>query len=231
MTIVEKIRALLAKAASTDSQAEAEAFLAKAHELMAKHQLDASDLENDDPVDMSIGATANGGASPDWDFQLMFAVARYFGCKGIQWWSQEKADGTFIRSGQYQMKIVGRESARITAMEMHKYLVATVRRLGREHCDEMGLSAANCARRIGRALQIRIRELCPPPPAAETPAGQNALVTIDRTLAKYQELFPNAKKIKSPGIHTNSSAQEIASGIGLNLQTTGTRSALRLGAR
>lgn len=230
MTIVEKIKALLAKAASTDSQAEAEAFLAKAHELMAKHQLEAEDLETDDPVDQSVGAKANGGASPDWDFQLMFAVAKYFGCKGIQWWSQNDTEGTFKKAGQYTMRIVGRESARITAIEMHKYLVATVRRLGREHAEEMGVKPDKAARRIGRALQIRINALCPEPPAPETEAGKNALVTIDRTLAKYQELFPDAKTIKGPGVRTTRTAKQIAGGIGLNLQTTGA-SALRIGSR
>lgn len=228
MTIVEKIKALLAKAASTDSQAEAEAFLAKAHELMEKHQLGAEDLERDDPIDQSVGAKANGGASPDWDFQLMFAVARYFGCKGIQWWSQTNTEGEFLKAGQYTMRIVGRESARVTAIEMHKYLVATVRRLGREHAAEMGVKPDKAARRIGRALQIRISQLCPPPPAAETEAGKNALVTIDRTLAKYNELFPNAGTIKSNGVKTTKTAKQIAGGIGLNLQTASSAATRRL---
>lgn len=231
MTIVEKIKALLAKAASTDSQAEAEAFLAKAHELMEKHQLGAEDLERDDPVDQSIAAKANGGASPDWDFQLMFAVARYFGCKGIQRWSQTNTEGEFLKAGQYTMRIVGRESARVTAIEMHKYLVATVRRLGRTHAADMGLKPDQAARRIGRALQIRINALCPPPPAPETEAGKNALVTIDRTLAKYNELFPDARTIKSPGVRTNRTAKEIASGIGLNLQTSSSASSMRIGSK
>ena len=221
MTIVEKIKALLAKSASTDSQHEAEAFLAKAHELMAKHQLEAEDLEAGDPIDQSLGAKANGGASPDWDFQLMFAVARYFGCEGIQCLSCTDAEGNFKRAGQWQMKIVGRESARITAIEMHKYLVATVRRLGRENADKMGLKAEQSARRIGRALQIRITDLCPKAPSAETKAGKNALITIDRTIAKFQELFPHAMDIGGPGVRTNSTAMAIAGGIGLNLQAGG----------
>lgn len=129
MTITEKIKALFAKAASTDNEHEAMLFLGKAHELMEKHQLSMEDLESDDPIDMTVGTTANGGASPDWDFQLMFAVSKYFGCKSIQWWT----DAPGKKAGVYEMRMVGRESARITAIEMHKYLVKTVRRLGREN--------------------------------------------------------------------------------------------------
>lgn len=219
MTIVEKIKALLAKAASTDSQHEAEIFLAKAHELMEKHQLEAGDLETDDPINKETGATANGGASPDWDFQLMFPVAKYFGCKACQVWSPVKTDGTFTRSGQYWMEVVGRESARITAIEMHKYLVKTVRRLGRENAVP-GCKADTMARRIGRALSSRIYSMCPDEPVADTPAGKNALITLDAVLAKYQEFFPDATPLNGRTL-TNKSAREIAAGIGLNLQTGG----------
>ncbi len=222
MTIIEKIKALLAKAASTDSQAEAEAFLNKAHELMERHQLEAGDLEADDPIHKTAGARANGGASPDWDFQLMFSVARYFGCKGIQYWSQKKLDGTYVRAGEYVMWIVGRESARITAVEMHKYLVKTVRRLGRENAS-FYCKADTMARRIGRALQIRINDMCPEEESlnALTPAGKNALVTLNGTIAKYNELFPDAKKFGGQ-ILTSANAEALAAGIGLNLQTTST---------
>ncbi len=237
MTIVEKIKALLAKAASTDNQHEAELFLAKAQELMAKHQLEAEDLERDDPIDMSVGSRANGGAAPDWDFQLMFAVSKYFGCKSIQYWTA--VDGK--KSGEYQMRMVGRESARITAIEMHKYLVATVRRLGREHAHEMyqrdkwgslvNLKPDQAARRIGRALQARIDQLCPKQTSestALTPAGKNALITLDRVMAKYQEMFPDARTIGGQGTLTTKSARAIAEGIGLSQQVHGSGQ-LRIG--
>lgn len=223
MTIVEKIKALLAMAASTDHQAEAEAFLAKAHALMEKHQLEAGDLETEDPIHESVGCRANGGASPDWDFQLMFAVSRFFGCKSIQWHSKKRTDGTYTVAGEYTMRVVGRESARITAIEMHKYLVKTVRRLGRENAASMGLKADTASRRIGRALHLRIEALTPDEPEAITPAGKNALITLNAVLAKYNELFPDARTLGGAGVLTTDKSVQLAEGIGLNLQVNTAR--------
>jgi len=75
--IAIKIKALLAKSASTNNQHEAEAFLAKAHELMEKHQLDALDLEVDDPMGDDMVCKRNGKVTPDWDFRLMRGCALY----------------------------------------------------------------------------------------------------------------------------------------------------------
>jgi hypothetical protein len=44
---LERVRALLAKAESTEFTEEAEAFTAKAHELMARHAIDTAMLEGD----------------------------------------------------------------------------------------------------------------------------------------------------------------------------------------
>jgi hypothetical protein len=222
--ITDTIKALLANAASITDPELAERYLAKAHELMEKHQLDASDLETDDPIDQTAGATANGGASPDWDFQLMFAVAKYFGCEAIQKWTSHKVDGTFANAGQYRMNVIGRESARITAIEMHKYLVKTVKRLGRENAT-VGVKADTMARRIGRALSSRIYTMIPDAPTPATEAGKNALITLNAVSLKVQELYPNAKELGGRHL-TNRTAQSLASSIGLNLQTTSSNTKL-----
>lgn len=230
MTIVEKIKALLAKAASTDHQAEAEVFLAKAHELMEKHQLEAHDLENDDPVDgEGYYEKGNVAAAPDWDFMLIFAVAKYFGCKACR----------TNKGRKWIMDLVGRESARITAKEMHSYLVKTVRRLGREavgtrefrimrpYPREEGMvywtgeymNADQCARRIGNALRDRLWMLARQneQPEPTTPSGKNALVTIDRVLAVYDARHPDATNINGT-YYSNAGARKLAEGIGLNRQ-------------
>jgi hypothetical protein len=223
--IIDRIKALLAKAASTDHEAEAETFFAKAYELMERYQLDSNDLEKDDPIGNERVAQRKGAAAPDWDFRLMFAVANYFGCRAIQCstfgdvYNRRRGCYIFTENGHY-MDLVGRESARITAIEMHKYLVATVRKLGRERSEEMGLKPDICARRIGVALRIRINVLTPRPEKAKTEtAKSNALVTVDKVLALYNKLHPDARAIKGPGAWTTNEAQKIAEGISLNLQT------------
>jgi len=229
MTIVEKIRALLAKAASTDSPAEAEAFLAKAHELMEKHQLEAHDLEHDDPVGGEhVYEKGSTKASPDWDTHLIWEVAVYFGCQACR---------IETKNGKWAMDLVGRESARITAIEMHAYLVKTVRRLGREAVgtrefrlfkkDIWGdtvwtgeyMNADQCARRIGNALRSRISALnaMAKKPEPATASGKNALVTLDRVMTVFQERHPETENAGGT-FYTNEGARKLAAGIGLNLQ-------------
>lgn len=239
MNIVEKIKALLAKAKSTDNEHEAEIFLAKAYELMEKHQLGAEDLERDDPVrgEATYRRADRGGV--DWDFHLLFAVAKYYGCKGC------RTNGWDSKTGKpyYEMDLVGRESAQITAIEMHKYLVSTVRRLGREKAHTIPvynddgyrigyMNADQTARSIGNALRQRLYELArlqERKDNAPTDAGKNALVTLDRVLAVYQERHPDATTIKGR-YHTTGAARDIANGIGLNLQAGAGAGNVRIGS-
>lgn len=200
---IERIKALLAKAASTDHEAEAEAFFAKAYELMEKYQLDSTDLDKDDPLGNEKVAQRKGAAAPDWDFRLMFAVANYFGCKAIQ---IPDIDDLGYLAGHH-MDLVGRESARVTAIEMHKYLVKTVRRLGREYAQTNtfernkrdGLKLLNAdawSRRIGVALSSRLNELARKPEQAKTDVAKaNALVTVDKVAALYNRLHPTQERL------------------------------------
>lgn len=61
--IKARIMALLAKANGTDNEHEAEAFLAKAMELMQQYQLDVSDMvDADDPILHHTGMSEQGQA-------------------------------------------------------------------------------------------------------------------------------------------------------------------------
>ena len=218
LKMIERIKALLAKAASTEHPAEAEAFFAKAYELMRAHQIDSGDLDRTDPVFHEHVARRKGRAAPDWDFRLMFSVAEYFGCECIQVPDYGTSSrGRYEWIGHY-MDLIGRESARVTAIEMHKYLVATVRKLGREKAKANPVKNADWwARKIGVALHARIQQLAPKPEKAKTEAGRNALVTVDQVTAMVKKLHPDAEPIKGQ-TWTTESAIGIAEGIGLNVQ-------------
>lgn len=214
-SIATKIKALLAKAAGTDNEAEAEAFFAKARELMERYQIDADAFE-DDAMGQQSTAQRKGNVAPDWDFRLVRGCALYFGCEAIRSWNyQEKG---------WCMKLVGRESARVTTIEMHKYLVAVVRKLGRAHWHEMpGVKNADgAARRIGTMLNERLNILAqqnkPRAGAAPTDAGKNALITMDALTAYIKREFPDLSKVKKGGTIRTASAQALANSIGLNLQ-------------
>lgn len=214
-SIAAKIKAILAKAKSTDNEHEAEAFFAAAYKLMEKYQIDIEDLDRDDPMGSEFTGQRKGSVAPDWDFRLIRGCALYFGCEAIRWWSPSK--------NSWFMRLVGRESARVTTIEMHAYLVKTVRRLGREHWQEMpGCKNADAAaRRIGTMLNERLARLAPKPKVdgVLTKAASNALVTQDSLVAYIEREFPDLRQIKSTNIIRTKSAQDIANGIGLNLQT------------
>lgn len=209
--IATKIKALLAKAASTEHEGEAELYFSKAYELMDKYQIEHSDLDKDDPVGEQESLERKYGV--DWDFRLMTPLARYFGCEFM--WMQRRL--------HHQAYLIGRESARITTEEMHKYLVKTVRKLGRERAKETGEKADVVARRIGVALHHRIERLVwakkQQDEAATTVSGRNALVTLDAVGNWMKIHHPDVESTESR-CFTNRSAQALAAGISLNLQTT-----------
>lgn len=243
--IADTIRALLAKAASTEFEHEAEVFLAKAHELMEKHQLDASDLENDDPLGHEDAYEVRNPYGTDWDFGILFPLARYFGCKAIRIDTTHRYNDGKVKPA-FKMEIVGRESARITVIEMHKYLVATIKKIGLEkskqnlrefrkyrknHWDEMVwtgdyLNADQIRRRIGNAMTERLSLLAyreeQKNKQPSTAAGQNALVTLNGVNALFLKRHPEAVDIKGMGIGTTDAAREIANSIGLDKQTSST---------
>ncbi len=92
--VLDKVRALLAKAESTTFDAEADAFTAKAQELMARHRIDRALLESrggcrDAPVGRRIGV-----ADPYADAKalLLGCIADANGCRAV--WSRPLASST-----------------------------------------------------------------------------------------------------------------------------------------
>lgn len=223
MTLLEKIKALLAKAASTDNAAEAEAFAAKAAELMDKYQVDIDQLgEAGDAIGEDEGYRTKERKAV-WQNYVASATARYYGCDTVL---STRWDGTAT-------KFIGRESARMTAVEMLPYFLQTINRLAREMVaadKARGIKSHQraTANRIGLEFANRLAELTPDRPAAATAAGGNALILLDQQRAWLAEHYPNLKKAKGRSFSTAQRYRDAANSIGLARQTAAGRSALRL---
>ncbi len=187
--IKTRIAALLAKARSTEHEAEAEAFLAKATELLEQYQLDIGDLTADnDPIlnHMGLHAAESGHA---WRWKLYRAVAAFYGCKGIYVGTLLKdAEGKLVKDKQgkaipaYEYRIIVRESAIITTDLMYPWIVSQVRAAAKDIAKVTGMSEQGQAKRVGAALIARIWSLVAKNKAdapVSAAASRNALVTLE----------------------------------------------------
>lgn len=238
--IKARIQALLAKANSTEHEAEAEAFLAKANELLREYQLDVADLvDSDDPVVHHVGVRgATSGHA--WRWRLYSAVAQLYGCQTIHVdVGFRKADGSEWRGARdgkgvpyYEQRLVGHESAVITTDLMYPWIVGQVRAKAREivakvkdeHPDE-AMSEQGQAKRVAAALIQRIQRLIAKDRAeqvgAPNEAARNALVVVTNAVkAKFDELYPNTTDIKGR-VKTDHLSRQAADSIGLHRQAGG----------
>jgi hypothetical protein len=110
--ILRKIRALLAKAASTDSPAEAMACAAKARELLRNYRIDPAKAQEHAYAE-EIGETVHEREKiPGWTIALAFAAAHLFNCR--------------IYRMNRRMVFFGREGDRVTACEMYSFFISAV---------------------------------------------------------------------------------------------------------
>lgn len=221
MKIRQRIRAILAKAASTASEAEAETFLAKARELMEQHQLDAAALADaDDPQGQSFSRQWSAGQSSE-KARVHSALATYYGCKVIETFDYVTLKEVY--------GIVGPESARVTAEEMLDFVYAWIGREAKRLSVEMGHPIGKIRTRLINSFIMRCRQAAEAvenaPPATE--AGRNALVVLNATEAKFKELYPRVKTYNSRSKLGGDTIRKAANSIPLHRQTTG-GSTLRL---
>lgn len=221
--IKQRIMALLAKAKGTDNEHEAEAFLAKAMEMMQQYQLDVSDMvDADDPILHHTGLSqAESGHA--WRWKLYSAVAQLYGCKSIHVDVGYRPGAKGRMTPWYEQRLVGRESAIITTDLMYPWIVEQVRKAAKDIAKLTGMSEQGQAKRVAAALISRIHKIIRDQQATEptTPAGRNALVVLNQVVAKYDELYPSAETMKSRATVTDALARKAAEGIGLHRQTSG----------
>jgi hypothetical protein len=242
--ITQKIKTLLAKAASTTFEAEADALMVKARALMEEHQISAWQLGgSDDPIGMTLGAQGQSGPS-SYKPKLQAQLAALYGCRAIQSMGYLKDANGCLRYGKtgrliegFVMELIGAESARITTELMTEYVWDQVNVQAKKLAKEYGHDKGHMVRMITNALMIRIARLVAEKKRAEakveanTATGKNALVIIaSATDAFVNEMFSDLRTIKAKPITSNRAAHAAAAGISLNTQVGGAKAgALRIG--
>jgi hypothetical protein len=219
--ILSRIKALLAKANSTDNEHEAEAFLAKAQELLQQHQLNASALGDfDDPILAAQVAFSAAAKSPSWHKNLFIAVGVYYGARvAISTRIERNKNGTWQQVKD--VELTGKLSSIETAKVMFPWIKA--------QCNERGrflsilypeMTASQHARRVGNALNNRIARLIAEAKSdgPKTEAARNALVLMDQVEARFKDHYGELKEARQSRSRTNAAAREQAEGIGLHHQ-------------
>lgn len=193
--IINRLQAMMAKAKSTSSAAEAESIMTKVHDLLAKHGvslLTITERERTslDPVGVTMDAL-RWWASDSWTLKLAAAAARYYGVRLI----------TTKNGNQHIAHIVGRTSCRVTFQEMLPYIKRCISALARKGYAAGDFASISIARnQIGVALGYRLYALAyeaeAKVEAATTPtketAGRNALVPVDAIESAAREAFPTS---------------------------------------
>lgn len=219
--LLAKVRALLAKAESTEFEAEAEAFTAKAMDLIAKHGIDeallaASGAKRDEIDQLRIDLDAPYSSEKQ---TLLTQTARAMRCQCI---------GTRVgRTTQYCI-VVGFKSDldRVNLLYTSLLIQATGQITAQRPSDSdvnsryyyrrESVAAYRRAWLLGFALKVgeRLREAerCAAAQTADhMPGVSTALVLRDRSALvdqRYADLFPNAR----PRSHQVSSANGYRSG-------------------
>lgn len=212
--ITRIIKALLAKAAGTDNEAEADIFLAKAHEMMEQYQVDVTDFEKDDPIAMTVAWSGRSDGPNRYTMRLWKEVSMFYGCRIVY---------NHIDHKKVNCEIVGRESSRITAELMFPFILDQVNTSVKKIIETHGGERGAVWRDVVNALVLRIarlrREQKVVPP--QTVSGKNALATIDAVKAKLDELYPRLTTGIARSLSTSGAARTAAEGISLHRQTTG----------
>lgn len=212
-TISEKIQKVLNKAAGTNNAEEAATLMAKAHELLERHNIDLSELSSveaaaQDDIDTSRDAF-HFPVSMYYAVKLAAAVIRYYGCTSA-----------YTRLGsRFSFHIVGRQSARDTVKTMWPYIIAQVRSQARLVAADTGWTKSKSETSVGNALSVRINRMWLAEQGKEEArkaSGKNELVPVDAIKAASKAAFPHAREAKSRPTRYDNVGADAASKVSLN---------------
>lgn len=225
--IKQRIQALLAKAQGTDNEHEAAAFMAKAEQLLEEHQIELWQLGDADDLMGSDIMFSGTSSSPTWRRHLLFAVAKYYGCRSVRQFTPKQTRSGMDYTG-FDIHIIGRESSRITVNLMMPFIL--------EQCNEAGRrlfrqghagSAAALTRRVANALCARIQRLIYEQERAVASGAKGsalqsrALVVVDELKSFIDKEFGKLSKPTTRVKSTTAAARDAAERVSLYRQTGG----------
>jgi hypothetical protein len=213
--IVKKIKAMVAKAESTDSMAEADTIMVMVREMLDKHGISLLSIRHtavsEDPVGTSHEVDGFWAAD-NWVRKLSDAAASYYGVRVV--WHK--------RGNYTTIAVIGRESCRAAFTAMLPYLRGQVRRFAQRGWANRHYASVSKGRtQIGLALCYRLYALKrakeEAPVSPKQAAGLNMLVPVDEIEIELASAFPNMKVIDLYKKVARPSAQAILDAAEINL--------------
>jgi hypothetical protein len=192
--VLNKVRALLAKAESTDYPAEADALTEKAHDLMQRHSIDRALLAGGLPGRVQARRILIDDPYAKARFIMLSGIARASGCKAI-WWQD------------YGWAVVCGLPGDLGATELlySSLLVQALTGLAAAPIDPHEQPARKAAFRrafmmgFGRRIALRLEALAE---ARTTEISQERGVDLLPVLASRQAAVDAAVKATSPNVST-----------------------------
>lgn len=241
-SILEKVRGLLAKGASTHSEAEAESCSRLAHQLLEKYNLSMTQLSLEDDDSTEVGKeTVEVIWNGQWRTDIAKAAARYYYCSFFHdfWWDSKKG------KQRPAFTFVGRAHNRAVAIEMVTYLWNTVTRLGNEYAKtltpaQLGGKSLNTAKQefwkgCGGRIAERLNTMAweaemaeEKAKAAQAKAGTGTAVVLYGTFHEENDAFMQTlglkkfkRRFKQVDSEHSDAGREAGEGVGLGGQIGG----------
>jgi hypothetical protein len=226
--IQDTIAALLAKARGTDNENEAAIFMAKAQELLARHNLDEAQLRGRDAKSNEpVGEHRYRDSVAKWRSVIAQGCAKLYFCSCLTWGKE--------------FRFVGKAHNAEVAISMTDWLCAVVKRMAREYSSDrktQGEFYYGAAMRLYQRLVALYQEQNPVAPTAKSNTSDGRamvlLYTNEEAEVKGYLSQYNLRTRKSKGSrYTGASAAgaAAANGIQLNKQVSETRSSRMIGSR
>lgn len=211
-TIIERIRNLLAKAASTTSEHEAANCAALAQKLLEKHNLDMAAIGTKQDEDDFVSEHQTEKYGDPWRRALAMATARFYYCDmySQDWFDREGYDNAirkavaegkphpydtrrFLRPG---FVFIGAKHNVAVARSMTTYLIDTTVRLAKEYSPERR-ERIGFERGCGERLASRLRTLAAEARAREMQAKRAAERKGETLPALYDDADARIKAHKA----------------------------------